>query len=193
MNYSFNISKRIKKNTLQLMYNGNFNLGNQPNYIDGIYNISKSTRLSNQLLLSFSLASMLVASISERMEYNQVNQTVSNLNNFTNSSNTTNISININYPKDISIGSTLDHINNSSLDKPTILWNAFVTYRIMNQQGELKLAAMDILKQYKNITNSVSAYGTSTNITNGLQQYFMLTFAYYPRKFGKKTGEVRFD
>jgi hypothetical protein len=191
MNYSLNISKRIKKNTLQLMYNGNFNLGNQPNYIDGIYNISKSSRLSNQVSLSFSLASILVASIAERLEFNQVNQTFSNLNSFTNSSNNTNISININYPKDVSIGSTLDHINNSSLDKPTILWNAFVTYRILKQQGELKFAAMDILKQYKNITNSVSAYGTSTNITNGLQQYFMLTFAYYPRKFGKKAGEGR--
>jgi hypothetical protein len=188
-NYNLNISKRIKKNTLQLMYNGSFNLGNQPNYIDGIFNISKSSRLSNQILLSFSLASILVTSISERIEYNQVSQTVSNLNSFTNSSNTTNISVNINYPKDVSIGSTLDHINNSSLEKPTILWNAFVTYRIMKQQGELKLAAMDILKQYKNITNSVSAYGTSTNITNGLQQYFMLTFAYYPRKFGKKAME----
>ena len=171
------------------MYSGSFNLGNQPNYIDGIYNISKSSRLSNQISLSFTLASILVTSISERLEYNQVRQTVSNLNSFTNSSNTTNISLNINYPKDVSFGSTLDHINNSSLDKPTILWNAFVTYRIMKQQGELKFAAMDILKQYKNITNSVSAYGTSTNITNGLQQYFMLTFSYYPRKFGKKANE----
>ncbi|MES2371905.1 MAG: outer membrane beta-barrel protein [Bacteroidota bacterium] len=191
MNYSMNISKRIKKNTLQLMYNGNFNSGNQPNYIDGIYNLSKSSRLSNQLSLRFSLASILVVSIAERLEYNQVGQTVSKLNNFTNSSNTTNISVNLNYPKDVSFGSTLDHINNSSLDKPTILWNAFATCRIMKQQGELKLAAMDILKQYRNIFNSVSAYGTSTSITNGLQQYFMLTFAYYPRKFGKRAGEVK--
>ncbi len=191
MNYSMNISKRMKKNTLQLMYNGSFNSGNQPNYIDGIYNLSKSSRLSNQLSLRFSLATILVVSIAERLEYNQVGQTVTKLNNFTNSSNTTNISMNLNYPKDVSFGSTLDHINNSSLDKPTILWNAFATCRIMKQQGELKLAAMDILKQYRNISNSVGAYGTSTNITNGLQQYFMLTFAYYPRKFGKKAGEVR--
>ncbi|HQS56291.1 MAG: hypothetical protein B7Y15_14710 [Bacteroidetes bacterium 24-39-8] len=186
LNYNVNISKRMKKNTLQLMYNGSYNLGNQPNYIDGIYNISKSSRLSNQITLQFSLATMLVASIAERLEFNQVSQTVSQLNNFTNSSNTTNISINLNYPKDFSIGTTLDHINNSSLAKPTVLWNAFATYRFMKQQGELKLAAMDILKQYQNITNSVNSYGTSTNITNGLQQYFMLTFSYYPRKFGKK-------
>jgi len=64
-------------------------------------------------------------------------------------------------------------------------------FRIMKQQGELKLAAMDILKQYRNISNSVSAYVTSTSITNGLQQYFMLTFAYYPRKFGKRATEGR--
>jgi hypothetical protein len=44
---------------------------------------------------------------------------------------------------------------------------------------------MDLLKQYQNITNSASAYGNSTRITNGLQQYFLLTFFYYPRKFGK--------
>jgi hypothetical protein len=193
LNYNVNVSKRMKKNTLQLMYNGSYNLGNQPNYIDGSYNISKSSRLSNQITLQFSLATMLVASIAERLDFNQVSQTVSKLNNFTNSSNTTNISINLNYPKDFSIGTTLDHINNSSLAKPTVLWNAFTTYRFMKQQGELKLAAMDILKQYQNITNSVNSYGTSTNITNGLQQYFMLTFSYYPRKFGKKGGEGRFD
>jgi len=191
LNYGINISKRIRKNTLELMYNGNFNESNQPNYIDGIYNLSKSTRLSNQLSLRFSLATVLIVSIAERLEHNSVGQTVTQLNNFTNSSSTTNISINLNYPKDFSFGTTLDHINNSSLDKPTILWNLFVTHRIMKQQGELKLAAMDILKQYRNIYNSVSAYGTSTSITNGLQQYFMLTFAYYPRKFGKRAGEAR--
>ncbi len=191
MNYSANISKRIKKNTLQLMYSGTFGSGNQPNYIDGIYNLSKSTRLSNLVSLRFSLGSVLVLSIAERLDHNKVAQTVSQLNNFSNSSNTTNISVNVNYPKDVSFGTTLDHVNNSSLDKPTILWNAFATCRIMKQQGELKLAAMDILKQYRNISNSVSAYGTSTSITNGLQQYFMLTFAYYPRKFGKRAGEAK--
>ena len=189
--YSVNVSKRMKKNTLQLMYNGSYNLGNQPNYIDGIYNISKSARLSNQISLRYSLGNILVASIAERLEFNEVNQTVSKLNNFNNSSNSTNISININYPSNLSFGTTLDHINNSSLAKPTVLWNAFVTYRMMQQQGELKFSAMDMLKQYQNITNSVSAYGTSTNITNGLQQYFMLTFAYYPRKFGKKGEGMR--
>lgn len=193
LSYNMNVSKRMKKNTLQLMYNGSLNASSQPNYIDGIYNVSKSSRLSNQLSLRLSLGAILVASIAERLEYNQVRQHVTSLNNFANSSNTTNISVNLNYPDNVSFGTTLDHVNNSSLDKPSFLWNAFLTCRVMKQQGELKLSAMDILKQYRNIFNSVSAYGTSTSITNGLQQYFMVTFAYYPRKFGKRAGEDRDD
>jgi hypothetical protein len=55
----------------------------------------------------------------------------------------------------------------------------------MKQQAEVKLSAMDLLKKYQNISNSVTEYGTSTRITNGLQQYFLVTFSYYPRKFGK--------
>ena len=55
----------------------------------------------------------------------------------------------------------------------------------MKQQGELKFSAMDLLKQYENISNNANPYGTTTRITNGLQQYFLLTFSYYPRKFGK--------
>jgi hypothetical protein len=55
----------------------------------------------------------------------------------------------------------------------------------MKNQGELKFSAMDLLKKYQNISNSAYEFGTTTRITNGLQQYFMLTFSYYPRRFGK--------
>jgi hypothetical protein len=61
----------------------------------------------------------------------------------------------------------------------------------MKQQGELKFSAMDLLKQYKNISNNVNTYGTSTRIKNGLQQFFLLTFSSYPRKFGKTEIKTR--
>jgi hypothetical protein len=104
---------------------------------------------------------------------------------FTNSSNIAKWGIVLNYPANFTFSSTIDRIANSNINKPTILWNAFASYRFMKQQGELKLSAMDLLKQYQNISNSADAYGTTTRITNGLQQFFLLTFSYYPRKFGK--------
>lgn len=193
LNFNLNISKRIQKNSVQLMYIATYNSGKQPNYIDAIYNLSTNTRLSNQVSFRFSLASILVAGVTQRLEQNWVNQTAGTLNYFKNSSSTTNFNFNLNYPQDFTFGSTLDYIKTSTLPKPTLLWNAFVTHKFMKQQAELKLSAMDILKQYVNIFTSSDAYGTSTFISNGLQQYFMVTLAYYPRKFGKKAGATSIE
>ncbi|GEO10795.1 TonB-dependent receptor [Segetibacter aerophilus] len=185
LNYNFNISRKVKKNNLQLMYDGRFNTYSSPNYIDRVYNISETRSLYNNLTFQFSLSSLLVLTIGESFQYYNTRQTAAGLTSFKNSNNTTRLGAVLNYPKNFTFSSTLDRVGNSNLDKPTNLWNAFASYRFMKQQGELKFSAMDILKQYRNITNSVSSYGTTTRITNGLQQYFLLTFSYYPRKFGK--------
>ena len=50
----------------------------------------------------------------------------------------------------------------------------------------MKLTGMDLLKQYQNVSNHANQFGTTTSITNGLQQYFLVTFSYFPRKFGKR-------
>jgi hypothetical protein len=126
-----------------------------------------------------------VLNIGKSLQYYKSRQTAAELTSFKNANNSTRFGAVLNYPNNFTFSSTLDRVSNSNLDKPILLWNSFATYRFMKQQGELKLSAMDILKQYRNITNSVSAFGTTTRITNGLQQYFLLTFSYYPRKFGK--------
>jgi hypothetical protein len=185
LNYNFNISRKLKKNSLQLMYSGQFSTGKTPNYIDSINNISKTENVSNQFNIQYTLGSILVLNTGHTFQRYKTRQTAHGLRSFTNNSNTTKFGVVLNYPAHFTFSSTADHVVNSNLDQPTILWNAFATYRFMKEQGELKLSAMDLLKQYQNITNSVNAYGTTTRITNGLQQYFLLTFSYYPRKFGK--------
>ncbi len=185
LSYNFNISRKLKKNSLQFMYSGQFSTGKIPNYIDGIDNISETGNLFNQFTMQYNLGSILVVNMGQTLSRYKTRQTASELRDFTNSSNTTRLGMVLNFPAHFTFSSTADRVANANLDKPTILWNAFATYRFMKEQGELKFSAMDILKQYQNITNSVNAYGTTTRITNGLQQYFLLTFSYYPRKFGK--------
>lgn len=185
VNYSFNISRKLNKNNLQLMYSGDLRTGKQPNFIDGFSNISETGSISNNFSLQFLLKSYLVLTVGQNFQHNNTRQTASGLRAFKNDSRTSKFGIVVNYPAGFTLSSTLDHITNTSLSKPIVLWNAFASYRFMKQQGELKLSAMDLLKQYQNISNSVNSYGTTTRITNGLQQYFMLTFSYYPRKFGK--------
>lgn len=185
LNYNVNLSRRFKKSQLQVMYNGQLNNGRTPNYIDGIYNTSETDGVSHQVTLQFSLRSLLVLNLGQNFQYYKTKQSAVGLTAFKNRSYSTKIGMTVNYPANFSFNSTFDHIGNSNLARPTILWNAFASYRFMKQQGELKFSAMDILKQYQNIFNSVNAYGTSTRITNGLQQFFLVTFSYYPRKFGK--------
>jgi hypothetical protein len=188
LNYNFNISRKFNKNNLQLMYNGQMGTGEMPNYIDALYNISETRSMTNQVNLQFSLGSILVVNAGQTLQHYKTRQTAAKLTPFTNRNTISKAGIVVNYPEGFTFSSTVDHIDNSNLNKPTILWNSFATYRFMKQQAEVKLSAMDLLNQYQNITNSVNSYGTSTRITNGLQQYFLLTLSYYPRKFGKKAG-----
>ncbi len=183
--YNFNVSRRFGKSKLQLQYNGNYNTGKQPNYIDGVYNISETGNLFNQVNLQYSLRSILILNVGKNLQHFKTEQSAAGLTSFKNNNQTTKLGIVLNYPANFTFSSTMDHIANSNLNKPVVLWNAFTSYRFMKQQGELKFAAMDLLKQYQNITNSVNAFGTTTRITNGLQQFFLLTFSYFPRKFGK--------
>ena len=185
LNYNFNISRKFKKNTLQLMYDGRYNTGRTPNYIDRVYNTSETRSIYNNFNLQFSLSNILVLNAGESFQYYRTKQSAPGLSSFKNSNNITKFGVVVNYPKNFTFSSTLDRIGNSNISKPTNLWNAFSTYRFMKQQGELKFSAMDILRQYKNITNSAGSDGTSTRITNGLEQFFLITFSYYPRKFGK--------
>lgn len=189
LNYNIDIARKVKKNSLQLTYNGQFRTNNYPNYIDGLQNISRTATLFNQLNLQYSVNTMMVFSLAKSFQSNENKPSAPGLRYFKNSNRITKLGVTINYPKNFSFSSTLDHITNSNLVDATDLWNAFATYRLMKNQLEVKFSAMDLLKQYQNITNSVNAYGTSTRITNGLSQYFLLTFSYYPRKFGKQ--EIR--
>ncbi len=185
LNGNFNISRKIKKNSLQLIYNGNFRTSELPNYIDGVKNTSKTVSFSNNFTLQFSLNTILVATLQESLQYYRNRPTAPGLRSFKSNGNITKLGFVLNYPENFSFSSTVDRVANSNVDKPFILWNTFINYRFMKQQGEVKFSAMDLLKKYQNISNSVNAYGTVTRITNGLQQYFLLTFSYYPRKFGK--------
>ena len=183
--YNLNISRKLKKNNIQLMFDGRFSRSKLPNYVDALYNISETGSSYNNVTLQYSLGSVLVLNMNKNLQYYRTKQTAAGLRSFKNSTKGTRMGVVLNYPVHFSFSSTVEQIDNSNLAKPTILWNSFATYRFMKQQAELKFSAMDILKQYKNITNGVSAYGTITRITNGLQQFFLLTFSYYPRKFGK--------
>lgn len=66
------------------------------------------------------------------------------------------------------------------------LWNAAIGKKFLkNKQGELKLSAFDLLKQNQSIARTVTENFIQDTRTQVLQQYFMLTFTYSLKNFGK--------
>lgn len=66
------------------------------------------------------------------------------------------------------------------------LWNAGIGKKFLkNKQGELKLSVFDLLKQNQSIIRTVEANFVEDSQSKVLQQYFMLTFTYSLKNFGK--------
>jgi hypothetical protein len=72
------------------------------------------------------------------------------------------------------------------------LWNVSAGKKFLDKQrGELKLTVFDLLNQNQSVTRTVDALYIEDVQTIVLQQYFMLTFTYTLRNFGKTPAPTR--
>jgi hypothetical protein len=189
MSYSANISRKIRKNSIQLQYNGNISNNRSTNFIDAIESNNQTRSLSHNISFQYSYKTTLILKLSEVISSYNSRQSASGLASFKVTNSSTQFGATLNLSKDLSFNTTFSTTDNSSLEKNIILWHAFGSYRFLKEkQGELKFSAFDLLKKFQNVNVNAGIDGTTTTITNGLQQYFMLSFAYYPRKFGKKAN-----
>ncbi|RYF91911.1 MAG: hypothetical protein EOO03_00185 [Chitinophagaceae bacterium] len=190
LNYSANISRKIKKSSIQLQYSGNMGNSRNSNFIDGIESVNRNNNISHNINLQFSLRTLLILKLSEVISTYSSNQSGSGLASYKVNSASTQFGATLNVSKNFSFNTTVSTTDNSNVADKIILWHAFSSYRFLKgKEGELKFSAFDLLKKFQNINVNTNIDGTSTTVTNGLQQYFLLTFSYYPRKFGKKGSD----
>ncbi|MBC7758726.1 MAG: TonB-dependent receptor [Phormidesmis sp. FL-bin-119] len=75
-------------------------------------------------------------------------------------------------------------------DSNLVIWNAFISTRFSKtEQFELKLSANDILNDNANVQNFVTAGVVGVRTSNRIRQFVMISFAYYPRFFGRETSD----
>lgn len=90
--------------------------------------------------------------------------------------------------KGLFVNSRVDFTKSIATNIPNIyytIWNMDLGYRFLKgNNAEVKFSALDILHQNRNVINTISNNSITTGTSNVLQQYFMITLAYYPRKFG---------
>jgi hypothetical protein len=182
-------TKLDKLNSLSFSYRSNVSYNTRPGFINSISATSKNNSVSNTLTATYSLTDKFNITVGETIANNRSEQKGKNTITSAISNYTTTGNVNYFITKAIALNTSLDYQNNMAANGNSVkanIWNANATYRFMQQKAELKLSAFDLLRQNKNIDNFVRENSATTTITNGLQQYFMITFSFYPRKFGGK-------
>ncbi|MCH5715277.1 outer membrane beta-barrel family protein [Niabella hibiscisoli] len=191
-NFSSRFSTNLSKlSNINFSYRLNLSTNERPGFINSVSSTSTNNSISNNLSATYSLIDKFNITIGETIATNRSIQQSSSrisslIRNYTTSGN-----INYFLTKELTLNTSLNYQNNIAANgnsaKATI-WNANAIYRFMQQKAELKLSAFDLLRQNRNITNFIERNTATTTISNGLQQYFMVTFSYYPRKFGGRSG-----
>jgi len=179
--------KFIKSN---LNWNAGLSYSKLPGLINHIENTSNNYNYNLGAVLSSNISEYIDFNLSYSANINTVKNTIQpNLNNnyFTQS-----IGINTNFltKKGLFFQNDLSNQYYKGLsggyNTNYWLWNMAIGQKLLkNQMGELKLSVFDLLKQNKSITRNVTDSYIQDVQNQVLQQYFMLTFTYKLKTFGK--------
>ncbi|WP_449437291.1 outer membrane beta-barrel protein, partial [Pedobacter steynii] len=177
---------KMKENLLELMFVSELNYANTPAYINGDKVLQKNLNSYNWLRLSYNFNSLITISGSQSISTGTTRQE-GNVN-YSYKNFGTAGGVSVVWPKSLYWNTNIN-FNRSTSDysKPInfAIWNASIAYRFLKgENAEIKVSALDLLGQNKSIINYGYNNSISTGSVNVLQQYFMLTLAYYPRFFG---------
>jgi hypothetical protein len=178
-----------KYNTFEFSAQYNLNRYVVPQYIDHVNNISKSMAHNIDGQLGYTYRHIVNLKIQQGINYYHQEQYGSNSAGFTSNVYYTRIGGTVLFFNQLLCSSNITYRISAAQSQAAIkykIWNASVAYRFLKgNQGEIKFSALDLLKQNMGVIN-VSERNTQTfGYNNVMQQYFLLSFAWYPRKFDK--------
>jgi hypothetical protein len=186
--FTFGMPIKFLKSNLNL--NAGLSYAKQPGLINDVENISRS--------FNYNLGAVLASNINEYVDFNLSYS--ANINRVKNSSQpdlnnnyfTQSIGINTNFltKKGLFFQNELSNESYKGLtaefNQNYWLWNMAIGQKFLKaQKAELKLSVFDLLKQNQSISRDVTELHIEDQRNEVLQQYFMLTFTYKLKTFGK--------
>ncbi|MES2376334.1 MAG: hypothetical protein V4553_07140 [Bacteroidota bacterium] len=191
INYNGNLNKAFKFGEQQFQFNGNSATGytRYNSIVNGRNYDAHNNSLSASAVVIYSYKSTWSGGVGQYFSGDKTTQVGLTTNTYY--TWTTNFGFAFWFPRSLFLNTRVNFNNSkSSAAKDNIyytIWNADLGYRFLKgAEAEIKLSALDLLHQNKAIYNYAGNNSITTSTANVLQQYFMLTLAYYPRKFGLK-------
>lgn len=190
INSFFNFSIPLKFMKSNLNMNAGLGYARQPGMVNYLKNVSNNLNYNGGLVLASNISEYVDFNLSYSINFNNVDNSINpqlNNNYYTQSAGAT---INLLTKKGSFFQSNLSNQSYSGLsqgfNQSYWLWNVAVGQKFLKgERGELKLSVFDLLKQNKSITRNVTATQIQDLKNQVLQQYFMLTFTYRLKNFGK--------
>jgi hypothetical protein len=186
--FTFGMPLKFIKSNINL--NAGLSYAKQPGMINNVENISNAYNYNLGAVLSSNINEYIDFDLSYSANINTVKNSIQpNLNNnyFTQS-----IGINTNFltKKGLFLNNSISNESYKGLtdgfNQNYWLWNMAIGQKFLkNQDGELKLSVFDLLNQNKSITRDVTESYVQDQTNQVLRQYFMLTFTYKLKTFGK--------
>ena len=186
----FTFGMPIKFLKSNLNWNAGFSYAKQPGLLNNVSNISNAYNYNLGAVLSSNISEYIDFTLSYAANINQVKNSIQpslNNNYFTQSAG---ISANLLTKKGLFFNNDLSNEYYKGLsggyNTNYWLWNMAIGQKFLkNEMGELKLSVFDLLKQNQSITRNVTDSYIQDVKNQVLQQYFMLTFTYKLKTFGK--------
>ena len=179
--------KLIKSN---LNLNGGFTYSKIPGYVNSLESLTDNYSYSGGVVISSNINEYVDFTTSYSANFNVVKNNIQPLlnNNYVNQS--VGVALNLLSKNGWFIQNDVSAQMYSGLsagfNQTYTLWNAGLGKKFLkNQAGELKLSVFDLLKQNKSITRNVNDSYVEDVQNNVLTQFFMLTFTYKLKNFGK--------
>ncbi|WP_026309962.1 outer membrane beta-barrel protein [Niabella aurantiaca] len=184
--YSFPI-KPIKSN---LNLNTGYSFTQRPGLIDYVKTNTTNQGISAGAVLGSNISEYVDFSLSYNAQFNNTTSTDQRTGDNRYVTQTGGFSANLLSKNGWFVQNDLSYQNYSGLsaglNQSFWLWNAGIGKKFLkNKAGELKLSVFDLLNQNQSISRTVDANLITDSRSMVLQQYFMLTFTYSLRNFGK--------
>ena len=178
-----------RKNTIELDATYLFRLSRNPQYINAVLNIDNSKLHNPEFNFLYRHKDLVALKLEKGWFVYSSKQKGFNDNQLKSITNYIRWIAAVQLPKNLYWNTNITYNKNSSNNTSAIyytIWNAAVSYRFLKgNSGEIKFEALDLLRQNKGIINTSTANTQVFTTSNVLQNYFMLTLSFYPRKFGK--------
>lgn len=189
-NLSFSRSWKKKGWSLRLTLGNNGYYNRNISFTNKVENITQTYNLSQRIGLTYTFKELLTLMPTFIMRYSDSRYSIEQTQQAENITKALTMNAFLNWPKRLILENNIQYNYNSrtapGFPKGVTMWNMAANYQLFkNRQGILRVAVYDLLKQNTSIFRSVTPTYIEDTQVQVLQQYFLVSFIYNLKQFGK--------